>query len=65
MALARVEQLNLGLSAGAVAASYMLVTPHFASSLAAGAFLEFGLRVARAAKEPDPRAVTRKGLQTW
>jgi hypothetical protein len=40
MALARVEQLNLGLSAGAVAASYVLVTPHFASSLAAGAFLE-------------------------
>ena len=38
--LARVEQLNLGLSAGAVAASFALVTPHFAGSLAAGAFLE-------------------------
>jgi hypothetical protein len=40
MALARVEQLNLGLSAGAVAASYALATPHFATSLAAGAALE-------------------------
>jgi hypothetical protein len=40
MALARVEQLNLGLSAGAVAASYVFATPHFASSVAAGAFLE-------------------------
>jgi len=40
MALARVEQLNLGLSAGAVAASYALSTPHFATSLAAGAALE-------------------------
>lgn len=40
MALARVEQLNLGLSAGAVAASYVLSTPHFAASVAAGAFLE-------------------------
>ena len=39
-ALARVERLNLGLSAGAVAASFALVTPHFAGSLAAGAFLE-------------------------
>ncbi len=38
--LAKVEQWNLGLSAGAVAASYALVTPHFATSLAAGAFLE-------------------------
>jgi hypothetical protein len=38
--LARVEQWNIGLSAGAVAASYALVTPHFATSLAAGAFLE-------------------------
>ena len=38
--LARVERLNLGLSAGAVAASFALVTPHFAGSLAAGAFLE-------------------------
>jgi hypothetical protein len=38
--LAKVEQWNLGLSAGAVAASFALVTPHFATSLAAGAFLE-------------------------
>lgn len=38
--LASVEQWNLGLSAGAVAASYALATPHFATSLAAGAFLE-------------------------
>ena len=38
--LARVERLNLGLSAGAVAASLALVSPHFAGSLAAGAFLE-------------------------
>jgi len=39
-ALARVEQWNLGLSASAVAASLALETPHFATSLAAGAFLE-------------------------
>ncbi len=38
--LAKVEQWNLGLSAGAVAASFALATPHFATSLAAGAFLE-------------------------
>ncbi len=38
--LARVERLNLGLSAGAVAASLALVSPHFAGSLAAGALLE-------------------------
>jgi len=38
--LARVEQWNLGLSASAVAASLALATPHFATSLAAGAFLE-------------------------
>lgn len=38
--LAKVEQWNLGLSAGAVAASFALVTPHFATSLAVGAFLE-------------------------
>ena len=38
--LARVEQWNLGLSASAVAASLALETPHFATSLAAGAFLE-------------------------
>jgi hypothetical protein len=40
LGLARVEQLNLGLSAGAVAASFAFTTPHFATSLAAGAFLE-------------------------
>ena len=40
LALARVERLNLGLSAGAVAASLAFATPHFAASLAAGAFLE-------------------------
>ncbi|MEZ4332192.1 MAG: hypothetical protein R3F35_10590 [Myxococcota bacterium] len=39
-ALAKVEQWNLGLSAGAVAASFALETPHFATSLAAGALLE-------------------------
>lgn len=38
--LARVEQLNLGLSAGAVAVSFVFSTPHFATSLAAGALLE-------------------------
>ena len=38
--LARVERLNLGLSAGAVAASFALVTPHCAGSLDAGAVLE-------------------------
>lgn len=38
--LAKVEQWNLGLSVSAVAASYALATPHFAASLAAGAFLE-------------------------
>ena len=40
MSFAKVEQLNFGLSAGAVAATYWFVTPHFAWSLAAGAFLE-------------------------
>lgn len=38
--LASVEQWNLGLSASAVAASLALGTPHFATSLAAGALLE-------------------------
>ena len=38
--LAKVEQWNIGLSASAVAASFALATPHFATSLAAGAFLE-------------------------
>ncbi len=40
MRLARVERLNLGLSAGAVAASFALATPHFALSLAVGAAME-------------------------
>jgi hypothetical protein len=40
MKLERVERLNLGLSAGAVAASFALATPHFATSLAVGALLE-------------------------
>lgn len=40
LGLAKVEQWNLGLSASAVAASFALTTPHFATSLAAGAFLE-------------------------
>ena len=40
LALATVERWNLGLSAGAVAASWALVTPHFATSVAAGAFIE-------------------------
>jgi len=38
--LAKVEQWNIGLSASAVAASLALATPHFTTSLAAGAFLE-------------------------
>lgn len=38
--LAKAERWNLGLSAGAVAASLALATPHFATSLAAGALLE-------------------------
>jgi hypothetical protein len=40
MKLERVERLNLGMSAGAIAASYALATPEFANSLAAGAVLE-------------------------
>jgi hypothetical protein len=36
----RVQGLNLGLSAGAVAISWMLLSPLFAVSLAAGAVLE-------------------------
>ena len=40
MKLERVERLNLGLSAGAVAASFAFATPHFATSLAIGAALE-------------------------
>lgn len=38
--LLRVERLNLGLSAGAVAASFALASSAFASSLAAGAAIE-------------------------
>jgi hypothetical protein len=40
MKLERVEKLNLGIGAGAVAASFALATPHFAASLAVGALLE-------------------------
>jgi hypothetical protein len=40
MRLDRVERLNLTLSAGAVAASIALTTPHFTLSLAVGAALE-------------------------
>jgi hypothetical protein len=40
MRLDRVERLNLTLSAGAVAASLALTTPHFTASLAVGAALE-------------------------
>jgi hypothetical protein len=40
MRLDQVERLNLTLSAGAVAASMALATPHFATSLAVGAALE-------------------------
>ena len=40
MRLDRVERLNLTLSAGAVAASLALTTPHFTISLAVGAALE-------------------------
>ncbi len=40
MAIDPVERLNLALSAGAVAASFALVSPPFAASLAAGALLE-------------------------
>jgi hypothetical protein len=36
----RVQGLNLGLSAGAVAVSWLLLSPLFAASLAAGAALE-------------------------
>ena len=40
MAIDPVERLNLALSAGAVAASFALVSPLFAASLAVGAVLE-------------------------
>jgi len=38
--LASIERLNLTMSAGAVAASFAVATPHFALSLATGAALE-------------------------
>ncbi len=38
--LRRIERLNFGLSAGAVAASFALASPGFAASLAAGALIE-------------------------
>lgn len=34
------ERINMGISAGAIAASFAFATPHFASSLALGAALE-------------------------
>jgi hypothetical protein len=34
------ERLNMGISAGAIAASFAFATPHFASSLALGAAIE-------------------------
>ena len=40
MKLERVERLNLGLSAGAIAASFALASPQFATSVALGAGLE-------------------------
>lgn len=40
MKLHPAERLNMGISAGAVAASFAIATPHFASSLALGAALE-------------------------
>jgi hypothetical protein len=40
MRLYPAERLNMGISAGAVAASYAVATPEFASSLALGAAIE-------------------------
>ena len=40
MKLYPAERLNMGISAGAVAASYAVTTPEFASSLALGAAIE-------------------------
>ncbi len=40
MSLYPAERLNMGLSAGAIAASFAFATPHFASSLALGAAME-------------------------
>ncbi len=40
MKLYPAERLNMGISAGAVAASFAFATPHFASSLALGAAME-------------------------
>jgi hypothetical protein len=40
MQLDPMERLNMGISAGAIAASFALASPHFAASLAFGAALE-------------------------
>jgi hypothetical protein len=40
MQLDPMERLNMGLSAGAIAASFAVATPHFATSLACGAAIE-------------------------
>ena len=40
MKLYPAERINMGLSAGAIATSFAIATPHFASSLALGAALE-------------------------
>jgi hypothetical protein len=40
MKLYPAERLNMGIGAGAIAASFALATPHFAGSLAIGAALE-------------------------
>lgn len=40
MQLEPMERLNMGISAGAIAASLVVATPHFAGSLAVGAALE-------------------------
>jgi hypothetical protein len=40
MKLDPMERLNMGISAGAIVATFAIATPHFASSLAIGAALE-------------------------
>jgi hypothetical protein len=40
MQLDPMERVNMGISAGAIAASFAIATPHFATSLAFGAALE-------------------------
>ena len=40
MKLYPAERLNVGISAGAIVASFAIATPHFATSLAIGALLE-------------------------